>query len=78
MVNTVNATIVKDTFNKEYNEDDFKIFISELLPNADLSSEIEHRIQLPQTYNDFIRSANELQNITTFLKSITRKKYLMY
>lgn len=24
MVNTVNATIVKDTFNKEYNEDDLK------------------------------------------------------
>lgn len=60
MVNTVNATIVKDTFNKEYNEDDFKIFISELLPNADLSSEIEHRIQLPQTYNDFIRSAKRI------------------
>lgn len=76
MVNTVNATIVKDTFNKEYNEDDFKIFISELLPNADLSSEIEHRIQLPQTYNDFIRSAKRIAKYNYISQEYNEEKVL--
>lgn len=76
MVNTVNATIVKDTFNKEYNEDDFKIFISELLPNADLSSEIEHRIQLPQTYNDFIRSAKRIAKYNYISQEYNEEKIL--
>ncbi len=76
MVNTVNATIVKDTFNKEYNEDDFKIFISELLPNANLSSEIEHRIQLPQTYNDFIRSAKRIAKYNYISQEYNEEKVL--
>ena len=76
MVNTVNATIVKDTFNKEYNEDDFRIFISELLPNADLSSEIEHRIQLPQTYNDFIRSAKRIAKYNYISQEYNEEKVL--
>lgn len=76
MVNTVNATIVKDTFNKKYNENDFKIFISELLPNVELGSEIEHRIQLPQAYNDFISSAKRIAKYNYISQKYNEEKVL--
>ncbi len=58
MAATLNTKIVNDTFNKEYNESQFKIFISDLLPGANF--EKEKIIQLPNEYKDFIRSAKRI------------------
>ena len=58
MVNNFNKNIVNDTFNREYNEDQFKIFIHDLLPDADFTK--EGQIQLPNEYREFIKSAKRI------------------
>ena len=58
MVNNFNKNIVNDTFNREYNEDQFKIFIHDLLPDADFTK--DGQIQLPNEYREFIKSAKRI------------------
>lgn len=57
-MNVLNENLVKETFNQEYTDEQFKRFINELLVGADF--EKERRIQLPNDYTDFIRSAKRL------------------
>ena len=59
MVETLNTKIVKDTFDKAYTEEQFKLFIKDLLIGANF--EKEQMIQpLPSEYKDFIRSAKRI------------------
>ncbi|OLA95020.1 MAG: hypothetical protein BHW64_00780 [Candidatus Melainabacteria bacterium LEY3_CP_29_8] len=58
MATTLNTKIVNDTFNKEYNETQFKLFIKDLLADADFSK--EGQIQLPAEYREFIKSAKRI------------------
>lgn len=59
MVETLNTKIVKDTFDKAYSEEQFKLFIKDLLIGANF--EKEQMIQpLPTEYRDFIRSAKRI------------------
>lgn len=59
MVETLNTKIVKDTFDKAYTEEQFKLFIKDLLIGANF--EKEQMIQpLPPEYKDFIRSAKRI------------------
>lgn len=59
MVETLNTKIVKDTFDKVYTEEQFKLFIKDLLIGANF--EKEQMIQpLPSEYKDFIRSAKRI------------------
>lgn len=59
MVETLNTKIVKDTFDKAYTEEQFKLFIKDLLIGANF--EKEQMIQpLPSEYRDFIRSAKRI------------------
>lgn len=58
MTTTLNTKIVNDTFNKEYNEGQFKLFIRDLLPDADFDK--EGQIQLPAEYREFIKSAKRI------------------
>lgn len=58
MEKTLNTKIVNDTFNKEYNETQFKLFIKDLLADADFSK--EGQIQLPAEYREFIKSAKRI------------------
>lgn len=58
MTATLNTKIVNDTFNKRYNEVQFKIFIKDLLVGANF--EKEQMIQLPNEYRDFIRSVKRI------------------
>lgn len=59
MVETLNTKIVKDTFDKAYSEEQFKLFIKDLLIGANF--EKEQMIQpLPAEYRDFIRSAKRI------------------
>lgn len=58
MATTLNTKIVNDTFNKEYNETQFKRFIKDLLADADFSK--EGQIQLPAEYQEFIKSAKRI------------------
>lgn len=60
MVTDLNKTIVNDTFNHAYNEKQFKLFIKDLLSDANFSLEKVHNIQLPNAYTDFIKSAKRL------------------
>lgn len=60
MVTDLNKTIVNDTFNHAYNEKQFKLFIKDLLSDANFSAEKVHNIQLPNSYTDFIKSAKRL------------------
>lgn len=58
MATTLNTKIVNDTFNKEYNEMQFKLFIKDLLADADFTK--EGQIQLPAEYREFIKSAKRI------------------
>ena len=59
MVETLNTKIVKDTFDKAYTEEQFKLFIKDLLIGANFGK--EQMIQpLPPEYKDFIRSAKRI------------------
>lgn len=58
MATTLNTKIVNDTFNKEYNETQFKLFIKDLLADADFTK--EGQIQLPAEYREFIKSAKRI------------------
>ena len=59
MTRDLNEKLVFDTFNFEYNEDRFKLFIRDLLVDANFNK--EQMIQpLPNEYRDFIRSAKRI------------------
>lgn len=58
MINSLNKTIVNDTFNRAYNEEQFKLFIKDLFINANF--EKAHNIMLPNDYKDFIKSAKRI------------------
>ena len=59
MTTALNTKIVKETFDKAYNEEQFKLFIRDLLVGANF--EKEQMIQpLPSEYKDFIRSAKRI------------------
>lgn len=55
MVETLNTKIVKDTFDKAYNEERFKLFINDLLIGANPDSEVQYRM-IPDAYKDFIKN----------------------
>jgi len=50
--------LIRETFNKEYNEECFKRFINELLTGANF--EKAHMIQIPPKYTSFIRSCKRI------------------
>ena len=59
MTIALNTKIVKETFDKAYNEEQFKLFIRDLLVGANFGK--EQMIQpLPSEYKDFIRSAKRI------------------
>ena len=58
MIDALNKTIVNDTFNQAYNEEQFKLFIKDLLIDANF--EKAHNIMLPNDYKDFIKSARRI------------------
>lgn len=59
MTRDLNEKLVFDTFNFEYNEERFKLFIRDLLVDANFAK--EQMIQpLPNEYRDFIRSAKRI------------------
>ena len=58
MINTLNKTIVNETFNHAYKEEQFKLFIKDLL--VDSNFEKAHNIMLPNDYKDFIKSARRI------------------
>ena len=59
MTTALNTKIVKETFDKAYNEEQFKLFIRDLLVGANFGK--EQMIQpLPSEYKDFIRSAKRI------------------
>lgn len=55
MVETLNTKIVKDTFDKAYTEDQFRLFIKDLLVDADFSKEQQYKM-ITNDYTDFIKS----------------------
>ena len=58
MTDALNKTIVNDTFNRAYNKEQFKLFIKDLLIDADFEN--AHEIKLPDDYKDFIKSAKRI------------------
>lgn len=55
MTETLNTKIVKDTFDKAYSEEQFKLFINDLLIGANPDSEVQYRM-IPDAYKDFIKN----------------------
>ena len=55
MTRDLNEKLVFDTFNFEYNEERFKLFIRDLLVDADFSKEQQYKL-IQSEYTDFIKS----------------------